>query len=148
MSDTDFNAFNKGIVDEFRANNGVVGGPFEGAPMILVTHKGAKSGVERTSPLVYTRDGDRVVIIASMGGAPTYPAWFHNIKANPQVQVEIGDRVLPRQRRDPHRGPGAPAALRPAGRAHAELQGVPGEDRPGDPGRRAHQGLMPRGLTS
>jgi deazaflavin-dependent oxidoreductase (nitroreductase family) len=93
MSDIDFHAFNMGIVDEFRANHGVVGGPFEGAPMILVTHKGAKSGVERTSPLVYTRDGDRVVIIASMGGAPTHPAWFHNIKANPQVQVEIGDET-------------------------------------------------------
>ena len=93
MSDTDFNAFNKGIVEEFRANHGVVGGPFEGAPMILVTHKGAKSGVERTSPLVYTRDGDDVVIIASMGGAPNHPAWFHNIKANPQVQVEIGDEA-------------------------------------------------------
>lgn len=91
MSTTDFNAFNDGIVDEFRANHGVVGGPFAGAPMILVTHKGAKSGIERTSPLVYTQDGDRVVIIASMGGAPTHPAWFHNIKANPQVRIEVGD---------------------------------------------------------
>jgi deazaflavin-dependent oxidoreductase (nitroreductase family) len=91
MSTTDFNAFNQGIVEEFRANHGVVGGPFEGAPMILITHKGAKSGTERTSPLVYTRDGDRVVIIASMGGAPTHPAWYHNIRANPQVQVELGD---------------------------------------------------------
>jgi deazaflavin-dependent oxidoreductase (nitroreductase family) len=91
MSDIDFHAFNRGIVDEFRANHGVVGGPFAGAPMILVTHKGAKSGVERTSPLVYTRDGDDVVIIASMGGAPKHPAWFHNIKATPLVAVEIGD---------------------------------------------------------
>ena len=90
MSDTDFNEFNKGIVDEFRANDGVVGGPFEGAPMILVTHKGAKTGTERTTPLVHTTDGDNVVIIASMGGAPTHPAWYHNIKANPQVGVEIG----------------------------------------------------------
>jgi deazaflavin-dependent oxidoreductase (nitroreductase family) len=91
MSDTDFHAFNQGIVEEFRANHGVVGGPFEGAPMILITHKGAKTGVERTSPLVYTQDGDDVVIIASMGGAPKHPAWFHNIKANPEVTVEIGD---------------------------------------------------------
>ena len=90
MSDTDFNEFNKGIVDEFRANDGVVGGPFEGAPMMLVTHKGAKTGTERTTPLVHTKDGDNVVIIASMGGAPTHPAWYHNIKANPQVGVEIG----------------------------------------------------------
>ena len=91
MSDTDFHAFNQGIVEEFRANHGVVGGPFEGAPMILITHKGAKTGVERTSPLVYTQDGEDVVIIASMGGAPKHPAWFHNIKANPQVTVEIAD---------------------------------------------------------
>jgi deazaflavin-dependent oxidoreductase (nitroreductase family) len=95
MSGIDFNAFNNGIVEEFRANHGIVGGPFEGAPMILVTHKGAKSGVERTTPLVYTRDGDDVVIIASMGGAPSHPAWFHNIKANPQVTVEIGDESYP-----------------------------------------------------
>jgi deazaflavin-dependent oxidoreductase (nitroreductase family) len=90
MSDIDFNAFNQGIVEEFRANHGVVGGPFEGAPMILVTHKGAKTGVERTTPLVYTRDGDDLVIIASMGGAPKHPAWFHNIQANPRVTVEVG----------------------------------------------------------
>lgn len=90
MTDVDFNDFNDGIVKEFRANDGVVGGPFEGAPMILITHTGAKTGAERTSPLVYSTDGDRVVIIASMGGAPANPAWFHNIKANPQVGVEIG----------------------------------------------------------
>ena len=90
MADVDFNDFNNGIVEEFRANDGVVGGPFEGAPMILITHTGAKTGAGRTSPLVYSTDGEKVVIIASMGGAPTNPAWFHNIKANPQVGVEIG----------------------------------------------------------
>ena len=90
MTDVDFNDFNNGIVEEFRANDGVVGGPFEGAPMVLITHTGAKTGAERTSPLVYSTDGEKVVIIASMGGAPTNPAWFHNIKANPHVGVEIG----------------------------------------------------------
>ena len=90
MSTPDFNDFNKGIIEEFRANSGVVSGPFAGAPMILVTHTGAKSGAKRTSPLVYTKDGDRVVIIASMGGAPKNPQWFNNIKANPKVGVEIG----------------------------------------------------------
>jgi deazaflavin-dependent oxidoreductase (nitroreductase family) len=90
MSSIDFNEFNRGIVEEFRANGGVVSGPFAGAPMVLVTHTGAKSGVERTTPLVHTMDGDRVVIIASMGGAPIHPAWFHNIKANPVVRVELG----------------------------------------------------------
>ena len=90
MSSIDFNEFNRGIVEEFRANGGVVGGPFAGAPMVLMTHTGARSGVERTTPLVHSMDGDRVVIIASMGGAPTHPAWFHNIKANPVVRVELG----------------------------------------------------------
>jgi deazaflavin-dependent oxidoreductase (nitroreductase family) len=91
VSNGDMNDFNQQIIDQFRSNGGKVGPPFEGAPMILVTHKGAKSGKERTNPLVYTRDGDRYVIVASKGGAPTNPAWFHNIKANPRVTVEVGD---------------------------------------------------------
>jgi deazaflavin-dependent oxidoreductase (nitroreductase family) len=91
MSTPDMNDFNTRIIEEFRANHGKVGEPFEGAPMILVTHTGAKSGQQRTTPLVHTTDGDRLVIIASKGGAPTNPAWFHNIKANPRVTVEVGD---------------------------------------------------------
>jgi deazaflavin-dependent oxidoreductase (nitroreductase family) len=86
--------FNQQIIAEFRANHGVVGGPFEGAPMILITHKGAKTGIERTTPLVHTRDGDRFVIVASKAGAPTNPAWFHNIAANPLVTVEVGDETF------------------------------------------------------
>ncbi|MEM8924614.1 MAG: nitroreductase family deazaflavin-dependent oxidoreductase [Actinomycetota bacterium] len=82
--------FNKGIIEEFRANGGVCGGPFEGMPMVLVTMTGAKSGRELTSPLVYSNDGDDVVIIASKGGAPTHPNWYHNLKANPAVTVEVG----------------------------------------------------------
>lgn len=84
-------AFNQKIIEEFRAHHGVVGPPFEGAPMILVTHTGARSGTERTSPLVYTRDGDRYVIIASKGGAPDNPDWYHNLRANPRATVEVGD---------------------------------------------------------
>src|SRR5437899_12872757 len=91
MTDIDFNEFNRGIIEEFRTNGGKVGGPFEGAPMILITHTGAKSGKTYTTPLVHTTDGDRLVIIASMGGAPTSPAWFHNLVANPTVEVEVGD---------------------------------------------------------
>ncbi len=83
------NEFNRGVIAEFRANDGKVGGPFEGAPMVLVTHTGAKSGVQRTSPLVHTRSGDSVVVIASKAGAPTSPDWYHNMKANPQVTVEL-----------------------------------------------------------
>ena len=82
--------FNTKIIEEFRANAGIVGGPFEGAPMVLITTTGAKSGQPRTAPLVYLPDGDRVVIFASKAGAPTHPDWYHNLKANPAVQVEVG----------------------------------------------------------
>lgn len=91
MSNVDFNEFNQKVIAEFRANGGRVGLGFEGAPMILVTHKGAKSGKEYTTPLVYSRDGDRVVIIASKGGAPDNPQWFRNLVANPDVTVEVGE---------------------------------------------------------
>ena len=86
----DPNEFNRGVIAEFRANEGKVGGPFAGAPMILVTHKGAKSGKEYTTPLVYSKDGDAVVIIASKAGAPDDPQWYRNMVANPGVTVEIG----------------------------------------------------------
>ncbi len=82
--------FNNQVIAEFRANEGKVGGAFAGAPMVLLTMKGAKSGEKRTIPLVYSKDGDNVVIIASMGGAPKHPAWFLNLKANPDVTVEVG----------------------------------------------------------
>lgn len=90
MSDASFLEFNRGIIDEFRANGGKVSGQFAGAPMMLLTTTGAKSGRTLTSPLVYTKDGDRMVIIASKGGAPNNPAWYHNVVANPKVTVEVG----------------------------------------------------------
>ena len=83
-------SFNQGVIEEFRANDGICSGPFEGMPMILVTMTGAKSGRTLTSPLVYSMDGDDAVVIASMGGAPTHPNWYHNLVANPTVTVEIG----------------------------------------------------------
>lgn len=90
----DMNEFNKQIIDEFRANGGKVGGQFEGAPMILVHHKGAKSGTERVTPLVYQADDDSWVIFASKAGAPTNPAWYHNLKANPQTTIEVGTETI------------------------------------------------------
>ena len=81
---------NKGVIEEFRSNGGVCSGWLEGAPVILLTMTGAKSGRELCSPLVYSTDGDDVVIIASKGGAPEHPNWYHNLVANPQVTVEIG----------------------------------------------------------
>jgi deazaflavin-dependent oxidoreductase (nitroreductase family) len=87
---TDYNAFNASIIAEFRANAGVVGGSFKGAPMVLITTTGARTGKQRTNPLVYLPDGDRVVIFASKGGAPAHPDWYHNLVANPEVTVEVG----------------------------------------------------------
>jgi deazaflavin-dependent oxidoreductase (nitroreductase family) len=82
--------FNRKIIDEFRANEGKVGGPFEGAPVLLLTSTGAKSGEQRTTPVVYQPDGERMVIFASKAGAPENPAWFHNLRANPTATVEVG----------------------------------------------------------
>jgi deazaflavin-dependent oxidoreductase (nitroreductase family) len=81
---------NRRVMAEFRANGGKVGGPFEGRDMIILHSKGAKSGQPRETPLVYKPDGDRYLIVASMGGAPTNPAWYHNLVANPDVTVEVG----------------------------------------------------------
>ena len=92
---TDFNEFNRGVVEEFRANAGVVGGRFAGSPMILVNHVGAKTGTAYTSPLVYTRDGDNYVIIASKGGSPENPQWFGNLVANPDITIEVGTETFP-----------------------------------------------------
>ena len=92
---SNINDWNKQVIEEFRANGGKVGGQFEGAPMILVHHFGAKSGTERVSPMVYFPDGDRLLIIASKAGAPTNPDWYHNLKAHPRVDVEVGTETFP-----------------------------------------------------
>ena len=82
-------ALNQRVIEEFRANGGRVTGMFANEPLLLLTTTGAKSGEQRTNPLVHTLDGDRVVIIASFGGAPRHPAWFLNIRANPEVTIEL-----------------------------------------------------------
>lgn len=87
---SDMDDFNKAVIEEFRANNGKVGGHFEGAPVLLLTATGAKSGQQRTTPVMYLPDGDRMVIFASKAGADTNPGWFHNLVANPSATVEVG----------------------------------------------------------
>jgi len=89
MDDNDVNEFNRKLIEEFRANDGATSGPFAQAPLLLMTTTGARSGKERIIPIVYTRDGDRLVIAASKGGAPTNPDWFHNVTAQPDVTVEV-----------------------------------------------------------
>jgi deazaflavin-dependent oxidoreductase (nitroreductase family) len=86
---TSVNEFNRNLIDEFRAHDGKVTGVFDGAPLLLLTTTGAKSGNQHTTPLVYQKDGDRIVVFGSKGGAPKHPAWFHNLVANPHVTVEV-----------------------------------------------------------
>ena len=89
------NDFNHGIIEEFRANDGRVGGRFEGAPMLLLHHTGAKSGTERVTPLVFQPDGDRWAIFGSKAGAPTHPHWYLNLLANPDTTIEVGADTVP-----------------------------------------------------
>jgi deazaflavin-dependent oxidoreductase (nitroreductase family) len=85
------NNWNRQIIAEFQANAGKVGGPFEGKHMLLLTTTGARSSQRHTTPLLYLPDGDRYIIFATKGGAPTNPDWYHNLVAHPQVTVEVGD---------------------------------------------------------
>jgi deazaflavin-dependent oxidoreductase (nitroreductase family) len=86
---------NQEIIDEFRANGGKVGGWFEGAPMLLLHTIGAKSGLPRVNPLMYQQVGDDLAVFASKAGAPTNPDWFYNLRANPNVEIELGTETIP-----------------------------------------------------
>jgi deazaflavin-dependent oxidoreductase (nitroreductase family) len=89
------NDFNARIIEEFRANAGKVGGPFEGANMLLLHTTGAKSGAERINPLAYQALGERWAVFASKAGAPTNPDWYHNVVANPDLAIELGTETVP-----------------------------------------------------
>ncbi|MGP3976612.1 nitroreductase/quinone reductase family protein [Streptomyces sp. 8N114] len=83
--------FNRAVIEEFRANSGRVGGPFAGGDLLLLTTRGARTGLEQTSPLAFVRDEDgHLLVVASAGGAPRNPAWYHNLLAHPMVRVEVG----------------------------------------------------------
>jgi deazaflavin-dependent oxidoreductase (nitroreductase family) len=86
----DMNDWNRQTIEAFRANGGKVGGMWEGRPLLLLTTTGAKSGQRRTTPVMYLPDGDRLLVFASKAGAPTNPAWYHNLLAHPEVTVEVG----------------------------------------------------------
>jgi deazaflavin-dependent oxidoreductase (nitroreductase family) len=82
--------FNAKVIEEFRANEGRVGGMFEGMPLLLLHHTGARSGEQRLNPLAYLEDDGRYAIFASKGGAPTHPGWYHNLLAHPETTIEVG----------------------------------------------------------
>jgi len=107
----DLQDFNKAIVEEFRANDGKVGGPFANATLLLLTTTGAKSGQPRLTPVAYFTIDGRMLIVGSKAGADTNPAWVHNLRANPRAHIEVGAeagtegydvevRELPREERD------------------------------------------------
>ena len=87
-NERDWQEYNRGVVEEFRAQGGK-------DRLIILTTTGAKSGLPRTTPLVYTTDGDHLIVIASKGGSPTHPDWYHNLVANPEVTVELGGERFP-----------------------------------------------------
>jgi deazaflavin-dependent oxidoreductase (nitroreductase family) len=89
------NDFNGKIIEEFRANGGKLGGSFDGVPMLLLHHKGAKSGVERVNPVMYRPVGESIAVFASKGGAPTNPDWYYNLRAHPETTVEVGTETIP-----------------------------------------------------
>ena len=89
----DRNDWNRKMIDEFRANGGKVGGMWEGRPLLLLTTTGARSGQRHTTPTMYLRDGDRLLIFATKGGAPSHPDWYHNLVTHPEVTVEVGNET-------------------------------------------------------
>ena len=86
--------FNSKIIEEFRANGGKVGGPFQGAPLLLLHTTGAKSGQERINPVMYQTIGDGFAVFGSKGGAPVNPDWYYNLLANPRVKAEVGTETI------------------------------------------------------
>lgn len=91
---SDPNDWNAGIIAEFRKNHGKAGGYFKDAPLLLLHHTGARSGKPRINPMMYLKDGDRYLVFASKGGADTNPDWYYNMKAHPDVQIEVGDETI------------------------------------------------------
>lgn len=86
--------WNANIIEEFRNNEGRVGGMFEGRPMLLLHHTGARTGTARVNPLTYRAVGDGYAVFASKAGAPTHPDWFHNLLANPETAIEVGTEIV------------------------------------------------------
>ena len=86
--------WNANIIEEFRTNEGRVGGMFEGAPLLLLHHIGAKTGIQRVNPLTYQPVGDSFAIFASKAGAPRHPEWLHNLRANPETSIEVGTATI------------------------------------------------------
>jgi deazaflavin-dependent oxidoreductase (nitroreductase family) len=91
----DWHEFNRGVVEQFRANGGVGPGRWARQPLLLLTTTGSRSGLPRTTPLLYSTDGNRWIVIASKGGEPTHPDWYHNLLTHPEATIEVGNQTVP-----------------------------------------------------
>jgi deazaflavin-dependent oxidoreductase (nitroreductase family) len=91
---TSYQDFNRNLIKDLRANGRATSGPFMGRDVLILTTKGAKSKEVRENPMVYTRDGDHYVVVASKGGSPTHPAWYHNLVTHPDVTVEVNGETF------------------------------------------------------
>jgi deazaflavin-dependent oxidoreductase (nitroreductase family) len=92
---TSYADFNRDLIKDLRANGGkATSGPFQGGNVLILTTRGARSGEMRENPLAFTRDGENLVVVASKGGAPTHPSWFHNVVAHPEVKVEADGKTF------------------------------------------------------
>jgi deazaflavin-dependent oxidoreductase (nitroreductase family) len=91
---TSYQDFNRNLIKDLRANGKATSGPFMGRDVLILTTKGAKSKEVRENPMVYTRDGDHYVVVASKGGSPTHPAWYHNLVTHPDVTVEVNGETF------------------------------------------------------
>jgi deazaflavin-dependent oxidoreductase (nitroreductase family) len=94
--------WNNNVIEEFRENDGRVGGPFQDKPVLLLHHKGARTGTQRVSPLMYQTVENGFAVFASKGGAEENPDWYYNLRANPEIEVEIGSETLPVKARVAH----------------------------------------------
>jgi deazaflavin-dependent oxidoreductase (nitroreductase family) len=99
---SDARDYNAQVIEEFRANAGKVGGPMASLPLLLVHHRGRKTGVERVNPVAYQAVGDDFAVFASKAGGPTSPDWYHNLVANPDTVVEVGSETVPVRARVTH----------------------------------------------
>ena len=125
---TDARDWNSGIIAEFRASAGKVGGQFEGAPLLLLTTTGRKSGRTFTSPVMYLADDGRLLVFGSKGGAPDHPDWYLNLVNNPAVTVEVGTETFP-ARAVVLEGEERDRDVRGTGPALPRLRGIPDQDR-------------------
>src|SRR5205809_4478533 len=138
--------WNAGVIQEFRKNRGKVGGNFEGAPILLINHTGARTRKIRINPVMYLKDGHRYLVFASKGGADTHPDWYHNLKAHPDVKIEVGTETI-EVHAEEIKGPERDRLYKQQAFTLPTVRTVPTEDQENHPYNRIHtetETIVPR----